>query len=71
MRNTALRLSSRTATKRSDSLANLTPPRRTAPKPASLNSLPPPATPALSRGLAPALSELPRSLLGPFTPGAI
>ncbi|KAH7113424.1 hypothetical protein EDB81DRAFT_825822, partial [Dactylonectria macrodidyma] len=47
MRNTALRLSSRTATKRSDSLANLTPPRRTAPKPASVNSLPPPAKPAL------------------------
>ncbi|KAJ3455383.1 hypothetical protein MRS44_013983 [Fusarium solani] len=71
MRNTALRLSSRTVTKRSDSLANLTPPRRTAPKLASINSLPPPATPALLRSLAPTLSELPRSLLGPFTPGAV
>ncbi|KAH7118040.1 hypothetical protein B0J13DRAFT_570399, partial [Dactylonectria estremocensis] len=62
MRNIALRLSPRRATKRTDSLANLTPPRRTAPTPASVNGSQPPAMPALFRGLAPVLQGLPRSI---------
>ncbi|KAH7118213.1 hypothetical protein B0J13DRAFT_590116 [Dactylonectria estremocensis] len=71
MRNIALRLSPHRATKRTDSLANLTPPRRTAPTPASVHGLQPPATPALFRRLAPTLQGLPRPLLGPSTPSAV
>src|SRR6478736_3409189 len=71
MRNIVLRLSPRRATKRTDSLANLTPPRRAAPTPASVHGLQPPATPALFRGMAPALQGLPRPLLGPSTPSAV
>ncbi|KAH8663902.1 hypothetical protein BGZ61DRAFT_562294, partial [Ilyonectria robusta] len=71
MRNITLRLSPRRATKRTDSVANLTPPRRTAPTPASVHGSQPPATPALFRGLAPALQGLPRPLLGPSTPSAV
>ncbi|KAH6982410.1 hypothetical protein EDB80DRAFT_592980, partial [Ilyonectria destructans] len=71
MRNIASRLSPRRATKRTDSLAKLTPPRRTAPTPASVNGSQPPAMPALFRGLAPVLQGLPRSLLGPSTPSAV
>ncbi|KAH7114762.1 hypothetical protein B0J13DRAFT_573193, partial [Dactylonectria estremocensis] len=71
MRNIALRLSLRRATKRTDSLANLMPLRRTALTPTSVNGLQPPATPALFRSLAPAPLGLHRPLLGPFTPGAI
>ncbi|RTE67827.1 hypothetical protein BHE90_017799, partial [Fusarium euwallaceae] len=71
MRNIALRLSPRRATKRTDSLANLTPPRRAAPTPASVHGLQPPVTPALFRGLSPALQGLPRPLLGPSTPSAV
>ncbi|KAH7114174.1 hypothetical protein B0J13DRAFT_656572, partial [Dactylonectria estremocensis] len=71
MRNIALRLSPRRAMKRTDSLANLTPPRRTAPRPASVHGSQPPATPALFRGLAPAPQGLPRPLLRPPTPSAV
>ncbi|KAH7113118.1 hypothetical protein B0J13DRAFT_488669, partial [Dactylonectria estremocensis] len=71
MRNIALRLSPHRATKRTDSLANLTSPRRTAPTPASVHGLQPPATPALFRRLAPALQGLPRPLLGPSNPSAV
>ncbi|KAH6988687.1 hypothetical protein EDB80DRAFT_546821, partial [Ilyonectria destructans] len=71
MRNIALRISPRRATKRTDSVANLTPPRRTTPTPASVHGSQPPATPALFRGLAPALQGLPRPLLGPSTPSAV
>ncbi|KAL6404467.1 hypothetical protein AUP68_10451 [Ilyonectria robusta] len=71
MRNIALRLSPHRATKRTDSLANLTPPRRTAPTPASVHGLQPPATPTLFRRLAPALQGLPRPLLGLSTPSAV
>ncbi|KJZ67980.1 hypothetical protein HIM_12631 [Hirsutella minnesotensis 3608] len=70
MRNIASRPSPRKATKRTDSLANLTPPRRTAPTPASVNGLQPPATPALFRGLAPA-QGLPRPPLRPSTPSSV
>ncbi|KAM4060764.1 PIF1-like helicase [Hirsutella rhossiliensis] len=66
MRNIASRPSLRRATKRTDSLANLTPPRRTAPTPASVTDLRPPAMPVLFRGLAPA-PELPIPPLGPST----
>ncbi|KJZ70103.1 hypothetical protein HIM_10506 [Hirsutella minnesotensis 3608] len=70
MRNIALRLSPRRATKRTESLANLTPPRRTAPTPASANGFQPPATPALFRGPEPPPQGVPRPLLGPSTPSA-
>ncbi|KJZ70977.1 hypothetical protein HIM_09632 [Hirsutella minnesotensis 3608] len=70
MRNIASRLPPRQATKRTDSLANLTPPRRIAPTPASVNGLQSLATPALFCGLAPALQGLPRPLLRPSIPSA-
>src|SRR4029450_2330307 len=44
---------------------HLTPPRRNAPAPVSINSSQPPATPAVFRGLAPVLQGLPRPLLDP------
>lgn len=59
------------ATKRTDSLADLTPPRRTTPRSSFTNSLQPPDTPALFRDLLPALLELPRPQLGPFTSGVV
>ncbi|KAF5139537.1 hypothetical protein E5D57_003333 [Metarhizium anisopliae] len=71
LRNIALRLSQRNAAKRTDSLADLTPPRWTAPVSSSVKILQPAATSVLIRDLAPALPELPRPLLGPFTPGVI
>ncbi|KAH7131767.1 hypothetical protein B0J13DRAFT_563097, partial [Dactylonectria estremocensis] len=46
MRNIASRLSPRRAMKRTDLLAKLTPLRRTAPTPASINGSQPPAMPA-------------------------
>ncbi|EXU95371.1 PIF1-like helicase [Metarhizium robertsii] len=64
LRNIASRLSPRKATKRTDLLADLTPPRRTAPTPLPVNSQQPPSTPALFRSLAPAVQ-------GPFTPGEV
>ncbi|KAH8649007.1 hypothetical protein BGZ61DRAFT_547015 [Ilyonectria robusta] len=63
MQNIALRQSPHRATKRTDSLANLTPPGRTAPRLASVHGSRSPATPALFYGLAPALQGLPRPLL--------
>ncbi|KAM4055604.1 PIF1-like helicase [Hirsutella rhossiliensis] len=71
MRNFALRLSPRRATKRTDSLANLTPSRRTAPTPACVQALRPPATSTLCRALAPALQGLPRPLPRPSTSSAV
>lgn len=64
LRNIASRLSPRKATKRTDLLAGLTPPRRTAPTPLPVKSQQPPSTPALFRSLAPAVQ-------GPFTPGEV
>ncbi|KAH6999279.1 hypothetical protein EDB80DRAFT_583584, partial [Ilyonectria destructans] len=71
IQNIALRLLLRRAIKRTESLANLTPPRQTAPTYASVNSLQPPAMPALFCSLTPAPLGLYRPLLGLFTPGAI
>lgn len=71
MRNTALRRSPRRATKRTDSPTNVSPARRTAPRPASVHDSQPPARLALFRGLAPALHGLPRPLLGPPTPSVV
>ncbi|KAI8710750.1 ATP-dependent DNA helicase [Fusarium sp. LHS14.1] len=71
MRNIALRQSPHRATKKTDSLANLTPPRRTPPRLASVHGSRSPATPALFRGLALALQGPPRPLLGPSTPSAV
>ncbi|KAH7120187.1 hypothetical protein B0J13DRAFT_166908 [Dactylonectria estremocensis] len=71
MRNIASRLSPRRATKRTDSLAKLTPPRQTPPTTASESRSQPPATPALFRRLAPTLQGLPRPLLGSSTPSAV
>ncbi|KAJ3454665.1 hypothetical protein MRS44_013265 [Fusarium solani] len=70
MRNIASRLSPRRTTKRTDSQAQLTPPRRNVQALVSINSSQPPATPAVFRGLAPVLQGLPRPLLGPSTPSA-
>ncbi|KAM4062490.1 PIF1-like helicase [Hirsutella rhossiliensis] len=70
MRNIALRLSPRRTRKRTDSLANLTPPKRTAPTPASVNGPQPHVMPALFRGQAPALG-LPIPPLGPSTLSAV
>ncbi|EEU38627.1 uncharacterized protein NECHADRAFT_82971 [Fusarium vanettenii 77-13-4] len=70
MRNIASRLSPRRTTKRTDSQAQLTPPRRNAQALVSINSSQPPATPAVFRGLAPVLQGLPRPLLGPSTSSA-
>ncbi|KAM4061445.1 hypothetical protein HRG_013143 [Hirsutella rhossiliensis] len=50
----------RRASKRTDSLANLTPPRRTAPTPASANALQPPSMPDLFRGLSSAGAFYPK-----------
>ncbi|KAM4058257.1 hypothetical protein HRG_014597 [Hirsutella rhossiliensis] len=60
----------RRASKRTDSLANLTPPRRTAPTPASANALQPPSMPDLFRGLVPAPTGMLRAPQGPSTPSA-
>ncbi|PTB48151.1 hypothetical protein M431DRAFT_35782, partial [Trichoderma harzianum CBS 226.95] len=72
LRNIALRLSPRKATKRTDSLADLTPPRRTAPASSSVKSISLAATtPVLLRDLVPAFPELPIPRLGPFTPTVV
>ncbi|PON19971.1 hypothetical protein TGAM01_v211164 [Trichoderma gamsii] len=72
LRNIALRLSPRKATKRTDSLADLTPPRRTAPASSSVKSISLAATtPVLFRDLVPAFPELPIPRLGPFTPTVV
>ncbi|KKP00882.1 hypothetical protein THAR02_07028 [Trichoderma harzianum] len=72
LRNIALRLSPRKATKRTDSLADLTPLRRTAPVSSSVKSISLAATtPVLFRDLVPAFLELPIPRLGPFTPTVV
>ncbi|KAJ3454226.1 hypothetical protein MRS44_018120 [Fusarium solani] len=71
MRNIVSGLSPRRTAKRTDSQAHLTPPRRNAPAPVSINSSQPPATPAVFRGLAPVLQGLPRPLLDPSTSSVV
>ncbi|KAK8913436.1 hypothetical protein VCV18_011442 [Metarhizium anisopliae] len=64
LRNIASRLSSCKTTKRTDSLADLTPPRRTAPTPSPRSGIQSPPMPPLFRGLAPAV-------LGPSNSGTV
>ncbi|KJZ68228.1 hypothetical protein HIM_12379 [Hirsutella minnesotensis 3608] len=59
----ALRLSPHRATKRTGLLANLTPPRRTAPAPSSVNDLQPPAPPTLNLPTVVLGTPIPRDTL--------